>query len=290
MGLAFCYCPKFIKEGLARVLISSTKLPNKLANLFYDFSYEFAQSAFWGEPTFFLKIFPDGFLMNLDISQKTQRQILLLRDYEEQITRFLRKSLKRGDVFFDVGAHAGYYTLLASKLVGQDGAIFSFEPEANNFGKLESNVILNNVRNAKLFNIALSDFSGKGTLHINPLNEGGHSLQSFSPGKGIPGGFSEEVRITSLDDFIKKESIKQKIDLIKIDVEGAEFSALCGMESAVESNPNLQIICELSSKNRGETINFLQDRGFKVFIFGPRGLAEFSGLKNIPKANFLFRK
>jgi len=140
---------------------------------------------------------------------------------------------KKGDVVVDVGAHYGFYTLYASRLVGADGMILAFEPHPDNYKGLLTNLRLNYVENVKTFNVALGEFDGQTKLYIRS-HSGAHSIL-FRTKNYV------NVRITKLDTVIEKLDLK-KVNLIKIDAEGAELNILKGARKVLEKfKPNLSI-------------------------------------------------
>jgi FkbM family methyltransferase len=127
--------------------------------------------------------------------------------------------IKRGDVVYDLGANVGFYSLLASVLVGPDGRVFSFEPAPRNLGFLRRHLELNRVRNCSVFEVAVSGSNGTARFDFGPHFHMGH-LAGDSEN-------SISVRTVTLDNLIASGQIKPP-NLIKCDIEGAEFDALTG--------------------------------------------------------------
>jgi FkbM family methyltransferase len=130
-------------------------------------------------------------------------------------------------VFFDIGANMGYYTLIAAKKVGPTGRVDSFEPSPRMFNELKFNLELNKFNNVHINNIALGDEPGVARLSRYDRGRevyGSLSTRSF-PGATIIG--YDEVALETLDNYMVKKGIKQ-VDMIKMDVEGAEFLVLKG--------------------------------------------------------------
>lgn len=115
-------------------------------------------------------------------------------------------------VFVDVGAHIGYYTCIAAKIIDKKGEVYAFEPEPFNYSLLMKNIYINNFKNVLPVNKAISDKKGKIKLFLS--YEGGQ--HSIAHGQCCYS--SVEVETITLDEFFKDK----KIDIIKIDVEGAE--------------------------------------------------------------------
>lgn len=125
----------------------------------------------------------------------------------------------KGDVVIDAGAHYGFYTLHASRLVGDEGIILAFEPHPNNYKGLLMNLHLSRIKNVEGFNIALGDFDGQTKLYISS-HSGWHST-FFRTKKFL------KVKMSKIDTIVNKLGL-EKVDLIKIDAEGAELNILKG--------------------------------------------------------------
>jgi len=132
---------------------------------------------------------------------------------------------KKGFIVVDVGAHVGVYTLKTSKEVGDDGLIISVEPHPSNFRLLKLNLAINNLENVIPLNYALSSFDGRVKLYTN------HPLGRLLDLTTVPRKATDEyIEVTSLtlDSLLRKLDLG-KVDLVKIDVEGAELEVLKGI-------------------------------------------------------------
>jgi FkbM family methyltransferase len=150
--------------------------------------------------------------------------------YEPWTTDIVRRELKQGDVFVDVGANIGYFTVMASKAVGEKGRVYAFEPNPSSFQILKRNVEANGLENTTIEQKAVADFSGRIELW---------SIE----GNTYP--WKEEERTAfnvdsvRLDDYFQG----QRIDLMKMDIDGGETMALEG-SSRVLSNDLGKLIIE----------------------------------------------
>lgn len=135
--------------------------------------------------------------------------------FEKNSTIVVKKLLKKGDIVFDIGANIGYYSVLFSKLVGEKGRVFCFEPTSHFSNVLKMNLEVNNIRNAEIFKIGLSNKD-----QILEIQIGDSSATLHSPGNRALDA-QEFVNLTSLDKFVEQHNI-QKIDFIKIDIDGHE--------------------------------------------------------------------
>jgi len=148
--------------------------------------------------------------------------IFAFREYYEPELAYLEKILSPGKVFIDVGANFGVYTLIASKLVGEAGKVFALEPTAESFAILQQNIALNQFSNVRGFQVALAQTRGKAWLY-HGWDPVGNSLGMDSLG----GGKGEAVQIETLDNLFEENGV-DRVDAIKIDVEGAEELVLRG--------------------------------------------------------------
>jgi FkbM family methyltransferase len=162
-----------------------------------------------------------GARWNLNAGGKILR--LLLSTYEPEQTGLFIETVGEGDTVYDIGAHAGYYTLLASRLTGPGGEVHAFEPDAKNQIYLRKHVEANNASNVTIVTKAVSE-------------EDGHSHFQQGSGSGT-GSLSEsgslKVETVRLDSYSAQRGVQP--DLMKIDVEGAEGMVLRGAVRILES-------------------------------------------------------
>lgn len=192
-------------------------------------------------------------------------RLVLSKKWEDYETRLFKKAISKGDVVLDIGAHIGYYTLIASKLVGKDGLIFAFEPDYKNFKLLKKNVKKNNRTNVLLVNKAVTDRKGKIKLYLNKQNTGDHRIYDSKDGR-------ERVTVGTirLDEFFKK--FKKEVNLIKMDIQGAEYKTLKGGLNLLRNNPNIKIFTEfwpmglrLNQDSAIKFLNLLTRFKFKLY-------------------------
>jgi FkbM family methyltransferase len=145
-----------------------------------------------------------------------------LGSYETDVQALLTKLVPAGGVFYDVGANVGFFSLLASRLVGPSGRVYSFEPLPANLEYLRRHVALNRCENVAVMASAVSDRAGRATF-------GGEG----STAKLVEGG-AFEVETVALDDLWASEALRAP-DVIKLDVEGAELLALRGMRRMLDA-------------------------------------------------------
>lgn len=178
-------------------------------------------------------------------------------------TETFKKQIKKGDTVLDIGGHIGYYTLISAKLVGESGKVYVFEPDPTNFSILKKNVELNGYKNVVLVNKAVSDKTGKCKLYLDEKDLGGHSINDIKDKMK-----SIEIESVKLDDFLKNE----KVDFIKMDIEGAEPKAIKGMGSILKRNNDVKIFMEFvphflrkSGTTPEEFLKTIRGLGFKIY-------------------------
>lgn len=198
----------------------------------------------------------DGYKMFLDKQDNLRLSLCNEGDKGDKFELdIIKDTVKEGDVVLDVGGHIGFYTLVFSKLVGETGKVYTFEPNPDNFAILKKNIEVNNIKNVILVNKALSDKEGKLKLYLNKDNSGGHSLYQQNASNDFV-----EVDVLKLDNYFRG-SIK-KIDFIKMDAEGSEGHIFQGASKLIKKNPKIKILTEFSPiylENSGfGKVNFLK--------------------------------
>jgi len=164
----------------------------------------------------------------------------MLGIYEVDKMDAVRKLLKPGSTFIDVGANVGDYTLLAASLVGDSGHVVCFEPEPQNRHWLQRSIDINGYRNIDVFPVALSDSNGQASLYLGET-AGYHTL---IPGQSERQAGTITVTTRTLDSYLQ-ELGRERVDMMKIDVEGAELQVLRGSRATLEKNPNMILFLEI---------------------------------------------
>ena len=165
-------------------------------------------------------------------------ELLFSFGYDKCQTMLFQYLVTEGMTVIDIGAHIGYYTLLAAKLVGDKGEVFAFEPEPRNYALLLKNIEINSYKNVTPIKKAVFNKTGKVKLCLADFS-GGHSLcRDVVHGVG-----TIMVDAICLDEFFRDKDYRS-IDIIKMDIEGAEMAALKGMAKILETNDHLKIFTE----------------------------------------------
>jgi FkbM family methyltransferase len=207
-----------------------------------------------------------GQKMYLDTGDKEVSSVLLLTGVHEKYeTHLFKRVVVEGMTVVDLGAHVGYYTLLAAKLVGEKGKVFAFEPDPDNFSLLLKNIQTNRYGNVFPVQKAVSNKTGTSKLYLSRENKGDHRIyDSYDSRESI------EVEVTTLDAFF--EDKQYPIDVIKMDIQGAEMAALQGMTKIISKNDTLMIMIEFWPEglrtfgfSPAEFVNKLIEYGFKLY-------------------------
>ena len=157
--------------------------------------------------------------------------------FEPETIAIFRSYLKEGMTVIDIGANLGYFTVIAAGRGGPSGKVFSYEPDPRNLNLLKKNITVNGFKNVTPLSTALSDRSGTRKLFFGD----NQTTHSFSDKRGT--GLSESVVTDTLDNSLKTLGYS-RVDIIKMDIEGAEPLALEGMRETIARNPTLIIIFE----------------------------------------------
>ena len=224
------------------------------------------------EKVFSIKILP-GYSIRYagkgDIAQIIYKNEVLVnykKSFEYSTLELFSTILKKDNVIIDVGANSGLYSIFYSKLVGSQGKVYAFEPDAATFSLLTENLQLNNCENVKTYNFALSNKESRiEMVSFNPENvklgdgDSFKYIREVHTDKG--GDKNNSIHAYRLDDLEELNTVA-KIDFIKIDVEGAELLVLQGsVNTILKHKPT--IIFELS----GTWTNRFNYMPYQVLVF-----------------------
>lgn len=198
---------------------------------------------------------------------RTFQAYIVKEGWEPETTRLFKKLAKAGDVIVDIGANIGYYTLLSAKIVGSRGKVYAFEPDPINYKILARNIRLNNLSNVVAERKAVSDKIGTLDLYLDSQDMGAHTI--YKTKKRTK---TVAVESITLDKYF--EGNGHPINIIKMDIEGAEMAALIGMGDILRMNRGIKLFIEFFLpwiRRAGilpeEFVSFLfQDYGFKITV------------------------
>jgi FkbM family methyltransferase len=188
-------------------------------------------------------------------------------DHEPLTRRTLANLLKPGSVVIDVGANIGYFTLIAAARVGSRGKVHSVECSSETLAILRENVRLNGLENVEVHPVAASNKHGELKLNTSAIGLSWFSLHGNWP--QIPGsGLTATVPAVPLDDIVHT-----RVDVVKIDAEGADLDVLQGMQRILSENPHVALIVEWApmmlkadGKDPLELLRWLQREGFANIV------------------------
>src|SRR5262245_2431439 len=202
-------------------------------------------------------------------------QLIYCDGYELSEREFLKYFLKPGDVFVDVGANIGLFTVLAGRYVGDKGAVYAFEPCAKTYESLLANVKLNGLTNVSCHRAALSDLPGRRDMTVSL--DGFDACNSFSQPVFGELFVSELVDSITWDEFADERALAGRVAMMKIDVEGWETYVVEGAARTLgrDDAPILQIeFNDQSALPAGVSGRKLYDAlealGYKMFIYDAR--------------------
>jgi len=259
-----------------------SKAPRKIlySKILELFALLFGQSirvkarTFWGEDM--LVVIPEVVSLNL----------YRYGFFEEGLTRMLLEHLKPGVTFFDIGAHFGYFSLLASYLVGDKGHVHVFEPTPSTFEVLRTNASNKNnvfLNNNAVFSrreiVSINDYGVKYSA-FNSIYNGNLSLDIIEK----IGAKRYQVEAFSVDEYVGSTGVVP--DFVKIDAESAEYDILQGMEMTIdEYRPKISLeVGDMNVRHATSSkklINFLLNKKYKPYEY-KEGKIELHLLKTVP--------
>lgn len=208
-------------------------------------------------------------------------ELLFTSRFEWEEIGLIAAILKPGMNVLDIGANIGLYSVIAGKLVGATGKVWSFEPSSETSIQLKDNLSLNRISSVKIVQIALSDVVEDSlALKRDPgYRDGDRYLATRKnvniqvAGQPEDAGDMEIVSVTTLDHFFSRDgNAFPRIDFMKMDIEGGEFAVFRGARQLLLSNPEIVIMFECTSQGcycaghtQEDVFQYLRDLGFGLF-------------------------
>lgn len=201
-------------------------------------------------------------------------ELLMFHVHEPLTTKLILQSLKKGMICIDIGSNIGYYAILESRVVGEEGKVIAIEPSPANFTYLKKNIDLQTISNIESYNIALSNNSGYINFlvdHKSNLSRVVENIETSSGGEII------KVPAETLDSFLQNKSIG-RLDFLRMDVEGHEFEIFQGMHETIRKFKPL-IIMEfhksvLGKEKAKKLLYEIKNDGYKLHYYVDRALDE----------------
>jgi len=219
----------------------------------------------------------DGIELGVILGNDLSRCVYVNGSFEPNEFNFLAGCLKPGMVVVDAGANEGLYSLFASRRVGNAGLVLAVEPSPRELLRLRDNIARNRVSNIRVHAVALSDRAGRARLRIAEHEHAGqNTLGQFA--YEIRDAGMHEVEVAPLDELLQRENVR-RVDLIKLDVEGSEYSLLRGAHGTLKQHRPILLfeIFERALRHQGATpgviFKLLEDLGYRILVFdGKSGL------------------
>ncbi len=199
-----------------------------------------------------------------------------LGSYEQEKQELFASTITPGSVVYDVGANVGFYTLLASELVGDSGRVIAFEPLPRNVELLRDHIHINNLSNVEVIDAAVADRMGSASFddQRNP------SMGQLSETGRM------EVRTVALDDLVQGGTIPPP-NFIKIDVEGAEEAVLKGSEGILAAHQPTIFLATHGDEVKAHCLQYLAHRAYTLQSIGSNDMVaadEFIAKPTLPAA------
>lgn len=221
------------------------------------------------------------------------------RLYEAETSNFIGSLLQPGDTFIDIGAHVGYFSMLASALVGPTGTVYAFEPDATNYAHLLEHIEVNEALHVRPMHLAVGAKPAIAEFFVNQDNDGGHALwevgrHPFNE-RSRQAPVTRKVCVTSLDHLFATTDLS-RLRAIKMDAEGAEFAILVGARGLLARHRVPFVIAEvnrfgLESMGASERLlrGFMSDLGYETYLFQPgQAFVQKLAPTDIPETNYVF--
>jgi FkbM family methyltransferase len=214
-----------------------------------------------------------GTRVHLDLMDDGAQAVFVGGCIEPNELAFVDRFLNPGMTFIDAGAYLGLFTLLASRKVGVEGTVMAFEPSRREYEKLKENLRQSRISNTRIFPIALLDAEGEALLSIaDDRHTGQNTLGKFVYDIQLLG--KESVRTMPLDGMAQSWNLS-RVDLIKIDVEGAELAVLRGARGVLASHRPVLLLellgsaLEKQSASCQELLELLKTHHYNLLSFDP---------------------
>jgi FkbM family methyltransferase len=212
------------------------------------------------------RLMVDGIELMMNRDDAVVCGALTLGCYENFPRRIFRGLLKPGMTVVDIGANIGLYTAIAAKAVGPAGRVIAVEPESRNAQLMRQTLALNQFKNVEVVQAAVSDTTGPGQLFLNEENKADHRIFDRESSRAVM-----PVDVYRLDDLLAKLAVR-RVDVMKVDIQGAEALALQGMRRTLIDNADIRAIIEYwpwgitqAGGDPRSVLRSIRAMGFQVF-------------------------
>ncbi len=204
----------------------------------------------------------------LDIGESPHMLFHLAGVYEYWKTELFKKLVKPGMTVVDVGSSRGVFALMAARLVGDKGRVLAFEPDPENHRWLKRSIEANGYDTVSLFRFALSDEAGETTFFPGRLSGQGSMFDARKGRDRTREPF--KVKIRTMDSVMKREGIK-KVDVMKIDVQGADIHVLRGAKRTFKRSDELKLLMDMDveeDEDRKTVLDILTSADMSTYAIG----------------------
>ncbi len=237
-----------------------------------------------------------GFKIEIDPVKDVgvERSLYYTGTYEEGTLSIIKSVLKEGDVFIDIGANIGFISIFASSLIGKTGNVYAFEPNPDTFTILKKNIELNQISNIETSTFAIGSISKTAKIYSR-WNVGRGAATLYKPDYETE---SYDVNVVTLSDYFGESM--NKVELVKLDIEGYELPALIGAKKIIVNNWPMLIVeysvylTDFEENEEIELFDFLMDlKKYKLFkLVGSKNrvskLEEITSPKKMPMHDNVF--
>jgi len=192
--------------------------------------------------------------------------------YEKSELQFLKSFLRPDDIFIDLGANIGLYTLIAASSVGNGGHVYAIEPHSRAYERLIDNIAVNGFGNTSCYRYAVSDCSEQ--VELNILTGGYDAWSSLAEPEKGSSFIKEFVDAVTLDSFVDEYDLVGRIRMIKVDIEGWESRFLAGAHETLSRDdaPVLQLefaeqACRLAGSSCAQLYRALRKLDYKLYAY-----------------------
>lgn len=226
-----------------------------------------------------------GINKKLFFEPKQHLSFLLQREieYEANVQNGIKQYIKNGDIVFDIGGNIGQYAMLFSELAGDEGTVYSFEPDFKNFSFLQFNRNINKCSNLHCYNFGVGN-SDADLEFFRDTETGGRTGSFIRSFVGNYKGHTDVVRLKKFDTLISELG---RPSFIKIDVEGFEVDVLNGLSMVLEDS---KFLVEVRKETKQRVYQYFREKGFNC-LWIDNGPCEINQAEEIPDfANLIFSK
>jgi FkbM family methyltransferase len=214
------------------------------------------------QPGVWLELFSDSDLCRL----------IYIGGYEETERKFLSAFLRSGDVFVDVGANIGLYSMIVARIVGQRGFVYAFEPCRRTVSRLNGNLQLNKYQNIAVVPLALSDKAGE--IDMTVSLDGFDAWNTLAPRIVGNNATVEKIQTARWDDIYASICEERTVAMMKVDIEGWESRFIAGAQRFLSTKDAPLLQLEFNDENAkaagssgNEVYRLLSDLGYRMFQY-----------------------